>query len=361
MSYGNHYQDPEDMFADTRMSFGDHLEELRLHMWRAIIGFGLILILTLALDGIGWATDTPIGVGVPVMKFMAKPVEDALTEFYKNRADKLRKDLSEKDPTATKLNEPREVKEEINVADWKEALGLPVQPGDEDKFAPVRKRIFPLETSLELQEAQYQVGRRPALSTLNVTEAMMVYFKVAIVCGIVLGSPWIFWQMWMFVAAGLYPHEKRYVHVYLPFSLGLFLAGVAVCELIVLPKAVAALLWFNEWLGLEPDMRLNEWLSFAIWLPVVFGVSFQTPLVMMFLERIGIWTIDTYRRKRRIAWFAMAVFAAVITPTPDIITMSFMWLPMCGLYELGILLCKMSPHEPDLDIDVPDREEMVEV
>jgi sec-independent protein translocase protein TatC len=189
----------------------------------------------------------------------------------------------------------------------------------------------------------------------------MVYFKVCLVCGVVIGSPWIFWQIWLFVAAGLYPHEKRLVHVYLPFSLGLFLAGVFLCEFFVIPKALEALLWFNEWIGLEPDLRLNEWLSFAILMPLVFGVSFQTPLVMYLLERIGVMSIDAYRSKRRIAWFLMAIFAAVITPSVDAVSMLFLWVPLGFLYELGIFLCWMSPRPPALDIDVPDSEEMIEV
>ena len=68
------------------------------------------------------------------------------------------------------------------------------------------------------------------------------------------------------------------------------------CQFLVLPKAIAGLLWFNEWLGIAPDLRLNEWLGFAIWLPVIFGVAFQTPLVMMVLERIGIMTFCAYPR-----------------------------------------------------------------
>jgi sec-independent protein translocase protein TatC len=190
---------------------------------------------------------------------------------------------------------------------------------------------------------------------------MMVYFKVAIFCGIVLGSPWIFWQLWSFVAAGLYSHEKKYVHVYLPASLGLFLIGVLVCEFLVLPKAVEALLWFNGWLDFEPDLRLSEWLGFAIMMPLIFGVSFQTPLVMLFLERLGIMSVDYFRGKRKIIFFLMAVFAAVITPTTDVFTCCLLWIPMCLLFELGIWLCKLTPREPHLDMEVPDSEEMVEV
>src|SRR5262249_36964301 len=106
----------------------------------------------------------------------------------------------------------------------------------------------PLREMANMQEAMRIVGDFDTMSTLNVQEAFMVWFKVCILCGLVLGSPWIFWQVWRFVAAGLYPQEKKYVHVYLPLSLGLFLAGVAVCEFAVIPKAIEALLWFNEWL-----------------------------------------------------------------------------------------------------------------
>jgi sec-independent protein translocase protein TatC len=179
--------------------------------------------------------------------------------------------------------------------------------------------------------------------------------------GFILGSPWIFYQIWMFVAAGLYPHEKKYVNYFLPFSLALFLAGVIVCEWFVMTRAVAALLYFNEWLGFAPDLRLNEWLGFAIFMPLVFGICFQTPLVMLFVQRIGVLTVDAFRKFRRIAWFSLAVFAAVITPDPSPISMMFLWIPMSLLYELGIFLCVYLPGKPLLEFGVPDSDELVEV
>jgi len=178
----------------------------------------------------------------------------------------------------------------------------------------------------------------------------------------VLGSPWIFWQVWMFVAAGLYPHEKRLVHVYLPISLFLFLLGVVICQIFVIPKALEALLWFNEWLGFKPDIRLNDWLGFAIFMPLVFGLSFQTPMVMLFLHRLGIMDVDSFRNKRRMAWFLMAVFAAVITPSTDAFSMLFLWVPMSLLFELGIILIRMTPQAPsELGEDAPEPDELVEV
>jgi sec-independent protein translocase protein TatC len=219
----------------------------------------------------------------------------------------------------------------------------------------------PVRFFAQFQSALMQVYRRPDLSALSVQEAFMAYFKVCFLCGLIIGSPGIFWQIWMFVAAGLYPSEKRLVNVYLPISLGLFLAGVLVCQFIVIPKAISALLWFNEWLRLEPELRFNEWLSFAIVMPLLFGLSFQLPLVMMFLERIGVFTIESYTSRWRIAVFLVHVFAAVIVPSMDIFSMEGLALPLCLLYGLGILLCKLNPHEPDSVDDVPGPRQMVEV
>jgi sec-independent protein translocase protein TatC len=150
------------------------------------------------------------------------------------------------------------------------------------------------------------------------------------------------------------------VHVYLPISVGLFLGGVILCQFAVIPQSIEALLWFNEWLGIAPDLRLNEWLSFAIMLPLLFGISFQTPLVMFVLERIGILSVENYWSYWRIAVFALGVFAAVITPTPDAITWFCLWAPLVGLYFLGIALCKIA-HRRDPEYDVPETDELVEV
>jgi Tat protein translocase TatC len=255
------------------------------------------------------------------------------------------------------------IAEKLEIADWLEE----VEPSsgstsDSKRWVRFNARMQdPLKVQAKFSENSVIVGRRPALSTLNVQEAFMVYVKVCLITGLVLASPMIFYQLWSFVAAGLYPHEKRYVHLYLPFSIGLFLTGVVVCEVFVIPKAVEALLWFNEWLGMEPDLRLGEWLGFAIFMPVLFGISFQTPLVMLFMERMGIMKVETYRRGRRMAWFIMAVFAAICTPSTDALSMIFLWAPMCLLYELGIFLCYWTPKRPELEIEVPEGEEMVEV
>src|SRR5262249_35682544 len=105
MTRNNHYIDPEDMFADTRMSFGDHIEELRTHLWRAIIGFLVIMVMVFVLDAVGTVLDRPyVGIGRPALLFIAKPVEDQLRAFYDRRVERVRKRLDENDAELAKIN-----------------------------------------------------------------------------------------------------------------------------------------------------------------------------------------------------------------------------------------------------------------
>ncbi|MFM7129362.1 MAG: twin-arginine translocase subunit TatC, partial [bacterium] len=146
------------------------------------------------------------------------------------------------------------------------------------------------------------------------------------------------YQAWAFVAAGLYRHERAYVKKYLPFSIFLLLSGVLMCFYVILPVTLSILLEFNVWLGIEPMLKLNEWISFATILPLVFGLCFQTPLVMLFLSAIGIFGVEDYRSKRKIALMIMVVIAAVLTPGPDVFSQLMLAVPMYALYELGIVL-----------------------
>jgi sec-independent protein translocase protein TatC len=391
--------DPDDYFKETRMSFGDHIEELRQHLWRAIYGFGLCLFLSFF-------------IGHFVVEWITAPVKQQLRAFYKRRQNKilkekekeiheianrptpfrtlllskeqLRKVMKDQDPT---MDRPRILSKEEKASlekplswtdrwiwgkkdpsdnpaleDHQGGKTFDILKGEEDKhLVPLWFSIQdPLYFQGDTQEAVRAFLDLDNPTTLRAEEGFFVWFKVCLVCGFVLGSPWIFWQVWMFVAAGLYPNEKRLVHVYLPISIGLFIVGVLICELFVIHKALEALLWFNEWLGFKPDLRLNDWLSFAIFMPVIFGMSFQTPLVMLFLNRLGIMNADTFRNKRRYAWFAMAMFAAICTPSTDAFSMLFLWVPMSLLFELGILLIRLTPP-PALEEDAAEEDALVEV
>jgi sec-independent protein translocase protein TatC len=333
--------DSDDPFAASRMSLGDHIEELRRYLLRALLGFAVALI-------VGFF------VSPAVLRFVAAPVDRALAKFHQRRTEDLIRRLAEGDPQLRDANRPRDVELLVSARRLTESLGLPQEKAAKE-WVPLPVRVRPLDWALLTGEASRLVNRPPSLMSLTVTEPFTVYFKVSMVCGVVLASPWIFYQLWMFVAAGLYPHEKRLVHINLPLSVGLFLGGVALCEFVVLPTGVDYLLSFNDWLGYEPELRLSDWLSFALLMPLVFGIAFQTPLVMVFLERIGLFSVDTYRRNRRLAIFLLAVLSALISVTPDWINMLSLAVPLWGLYEVGILLCRFAPRAPI------DSEELIEV
>jgi sec-independent protein translocase protein TatC len=180
--------------------------------------------------------------------------------------------------------------------------------------------------------------------SLGVQEGFMIWLKASFLTGFVIASPWIFYQLWMFVAAGLYPHEKYYVHVFLPFSLGLFLVGIYIAIGHVFQPVLNFLFSNNADLGIDPDPRIGEWLSFFLMLPLGFGVAFQLPLVMLFLERIGIFSVQSYLSKWKIAVLSIVILACVLTPA-DPISFMFLGIPLLLLYFGGIGLCRLWPRK----------------
>jgi sec-independent protein translocase protein TatC len=181
------------------------------------------------------------------------------------------------------------------------------------------------------------------VQTLNAQEAFMIWIKAAVISGLVIASPWIFWQIWLFVAAGLYPHERKYIWVFLPFSILLFLAGAAMAFFFVFEPVLNFLFTFNKAMNIDPDPRISEWLGFVLFLPVGFGISFQLPLVMLFLHRIGIFTVESYLKKWRIAILVIFVAAMLLTPA-DPVSMLLMAVPLTVLYFSGVGLCAWMPR-----------------
>lgn len=178
---------------------------------------------------------------------------------------------------------------------------------------------------------------------LNVQEPFMIWMKAGIMTGLVISSPWIFIQIWNFVAAGLYPHEKNYVYLYMPVSLLLFFGGAALAYLFVFDPVLNFLFLFNESMNAEFIPRLGEWLSFVLILPLGFGIAFQLPLVMLFLNRVGLVTLELYIQQWRVAILSIFVIAMVLTPA-DPYSMLLMALPLCLLYVVGIGMCLWMPR-----------------
>ncbi len=325
-----------DLFAEEQhmvaMSFGDHIEELRRHLILALIGLFVGVSITFIPSPVGG-----MSLGMWVLRRMQDPAQYALNAFYqeqaKNRAEAALKSGTITDPVVA-LVTPKD------FADSMRRLFPQLPAPSEDAI----KEMKPLPVAMTFEQAgmirlNHQVTRPTSpLVSLAPMEGFAIYFTVCLVAGLVISSPWVFYQLWAFVAAGLYRHERAYVYRLLPFSLGLFLAGVALCFFIALPWTLEFLLNFNVWLGIEPTLRISEWMGFATILPLIFGASFQTPLVMVFLEKIGIFTAEDYKAKWRIAVFLIVVAAAIITPTQDPFSLSLLAGPMIALYVLGIFL-----------------------
>jgi sec-independent protein translocase protein TatC len=177
---------------------------------------------------------------------------------------------------------------------------------------------------------------------LDATEPFMIWMKAALITGLIVASPYVLLQVWLFVAAGLYPHEKNYVYLYLPISLGLFFGGAALAFAFVFDPVLTFLFTFNKGMNAEFDPRIGEWLSFVLILPLGFGISFQLPLVMLFLNRIGVATLDFYVQQWRVAILIICVISMVLTPA-DPVSMLLMAIPLCFLYLFGIAMCKYMP------------------
>ncbi len=155
-----------------------------------------------------------------------------------------------------------------------------------------------------------------------------------------ISSPVIFYQAWQFISAGLLEKEKKPVVTYTFLSLFLFAGGILFAYFIILPLAVKFLLGFAT-PTLRPFLSVGQYISFVGILLRIFGLSFEVPLVVLFLNRIGLVSLETLRKNRRTVIVVIFVLAAVFTP-PDVITQVFLAAPLIVLYELGILLARIS-------------------
>ncbi len=178
-----------------------------------------------------------------------------------------------------------------------------------------------------------------SLIFVSVAEAFFTYMKVAFIAGLILTSPFVLYQIWAFVAPGLYRNEKRYV---VPFVLAgsfFFALGILFGYLVALPVGFKFLLGYaTDFIKPMPSMK--EYLSFSIKFLLAFGLVFEFPVVLVLLARIGVVDAKTLARQRKYAILLIFIFAAVMTP-PDLISQVLMALPLMGLYELSILLSKI--------------------
>jgi sec-independent protein translocase protein TatC len=247
----------------------------------------------------------------------------------------------------------------------------------------------------------------PQLYTNQLTDAFMVYTKISLIAAAALASPWIVYQLWLFVSAGLYPRERKYITRYIPLSIVLLMGGMVFVYFLVLPvtldffvqftagvplslearpgamqpttqpsyvqavrgdpeHALENQIWFDTTqdrlkmfaqgkvrvIPFGPDnliamhFTLPDYVDLVLQLLLTFGLAFQLPLVVMALARVGIVSLEQLRKWRSYVYVALATIAAILAPG-DVVTATIaLMIPLVLLYELGIFLAKMGGEHP---------------
>lgn len=165
-------------------------------------------------------------------------------------------------------------------------------------------------------------------------DKFIAHLKLSLACGIIISAPFWLYQIWLFVAPGLYAKERRYASSFIGGGTVLFLAGVAFSYLVVLPAAFHFLMTYGGDVD-KPMITIDHYLSFFTQTCLMFGAAFELPMIMIVLGMLGVVKQKFLREKRRYAVMILAVVSAVITP-PDAISMMMMLGPMLALYETGV-------------------------
>ncbi|MFO8091343.1 MAG: twin-arginine translocase subunit TatC [Desulfatiglandaceae bacterium] len=174
----------------------------------------------------------------------------------------------------------------------------------------------------------------------SLPEMFFTYLKVSFVSGFLLASPVVFYEMWMFIAPGLYRNEKKLVIPFVTISTLLFVGGSLFAYFIVFPFG------FKFFLGFSSDFvkafpSVKQYFSFSIKLLFAFGLVFEMPVVIFFLTKMGLVTTAFLKKNRKYALLLIFVVSAILTP-PDVITQCMMAVPLLTLYEVGILVSRFA-------------------
>jgi sec-independent protein translocase protein TatC len=251
-----------------------------------------------------------------------------------------------------------------------------------------------------LAETLQEFGLPPQLSTDQIPDIFTSFLQISLITAAAFASPWILWQFWLFVAAGLYPHERKYITRYIPLSIALLIGGMAFVYYFVLPWTLEFFIafsigvrtvtpttqptyiqivdgkptppirdgqmWYDQqtsrievFIGGETrvirfsadnliatDYKLPDYINLVVGMLITFGLSFQLPLVVLALVRVGIVERETLKKSRQYVYFAIAILACVITPG-DYITGTVLLIgPLIALYELGVWLAREPKVRP---------------
>ena len=189
---------------------------------------------------------------------------------------------------------------------------------------------------LSVPKAQQPVGGCRLIFT-GLLDGMLVKIQIVFYLGCVLVLPILLYQLWAFIVPGLHDRERKMVTPFIASSVVLFAAGGAVA-IITLPKALQFLLGFNNPQVASPLISITQYVTFYVLVTIAFGVSFLFPVVLVFLEVVGVLHTAQLRKVRRFAVLGISIFAAVITPSSDPYTMLALMIPMVLFYEAAIII-----------------------
>lgn len=189
---------------------------------------------------------------------------------------------------------------------------------------------------LGIQPKELKVPER-RLNYMAPLEPFFVQMKLSLILGLILALPVILYQIWMFIAPGLYPHEKKYVYLFIPIGTGAFILGDLFFLYLIWPLIVAFSLGYES-ATLYPLLNLTQYVNFCLRLLLLFGLIFELPLILVVLARLGLVQADFLARQRRLAVLLSLVIAAFHA---DVITMTMVALPLYGMYELSILAIRL--------------------
>ncbi|MDR0761754.1 MAG: twin-arginine translocase subunit TatC [Campylobacteraceae bacterium] len=184
------------------------------------------------------------------------------------------------------------------------------------------------------------------LITTNVIEGLFTAFKISFFTGLIAALPVIFWQLWLFIAPGLYDSEKKYVLPFVFFATLMFTAGFLFCYYIVLPMSLNFAIHFGNGIFVYLP-KTTEYIDFFLKFSLAFSLSFELPVISLFLAKINFITDKTLKKFFRYAVVLIFIFAAIITP-PDVISQILMAIPLLLLYAISILIVRLvNPYKEE--------------
>lgn len=184
----------------------------------------------------------------------------------------------------------------------------------------------------------------------DVTGSFFVPIKVTLMAAFVVALPVVIYQLWAFVAPGLYHHEKKLILPLVVSTYSLFIVGMSFAYFLVFPTVFAFMVKYNAPLGAEMNTDIDKYLSFAMTTFLAFGFTFEVPVVVVVLVRLGMVKLAKLREIRAYVIVAAFVIAAIVTP-PDILSQLLLAIPLCVLYELGLLLARFYEPKEEISTD----------